>query len=225
MALAAAAASQVRPLRRPRSARGLREGSRARHGGVHAMRRARRAPTAAAAGSGQLQRRRRRGEPWLARAALGAALAAGALAVALGTVAWRVARERPWAFCGLALLLALAGATLRRRQEQKARIRIGGAASSLLVLSNGHGEDAIGAALCEALARRAPGVTLYALPLVGEGAAYKKAASAHGTAMGAGMREDTGLEGIEWHWHMRPGHQRVCCALTLGHMLRRPPWL
>jgi len=45
----------------------------------------------------------------------------------------------------------------------------------LLVISNGHGEDAIGAALVAALRARLPGSMLKAFPLVGEGSAYQPA--------------------------------------------------
>ena len=45
----------------------------------------------------------------------------------------------------------------------------------LLVLSNGHGEDLIALRVIEALLRRRPDLDLAVLPLVGEGAASRRA--------------------------------------------------
>ncbi|HET8986858.1 MAG TPA: lipid-A-disaccharide synthase-related protein, partial [Trueperaceae bacterium] len=47
--------------------------------------------------------------------------------------------------------------------------------ADLLVISNGHGEDAIGAALVAAVRARLPAMVIQAFPLVGEGAAYSPA--------------------------------------------------
>ncbi|HEY8486093.1 MAG TPA: lipid-A-disaccharide synthase-related protein [Limnochordales bacterium] len=50
-----------------------------------------------------------------------------------------------------------------------------GEAVDLLIVSNGHGEDAIAAHVAAALARRHPGRRMAAFPLVGEGGAYERA--------------------------------------------------
>jgi uncharacterized protein (TIGR03492 family) len=47
--------------------------------------------------------------------------------------------------------------------------------ADLLVISNGHGEDAIGAALAAAVRARSSALSIQAFPLVGEGAAYPPA--------------------------------------------------
>lgn len=49
------------------------------------------------------------------------------------------------------------------------------AGTGLTILSNGHGEDALGARLARAFSERAPGVRVRAYPLVGAGAAYEAA--------------------------------------------------
>ena len=53
-------------------------------------------------------------------------------------------------------------------------------APATLLVSNGHAEDLIGAALARELRRRSPGLSLEALPLVGEGRAYAGVAAVGG---------------------------------------------
>ena len=62
----------------------------------------------------------------------------------------------------------------------------------LLVISNGHGEDAIGAALATSIQSRLPCLAVKAIPVVGEGAAYA-------TTMVVGPRMSLPAGGLTLH--------------------------
>ena len=72
------------------------------------------------------------------------------------------------------------------------------AARRLWLVSNGHAEDLLAAALWSRLAQRLPGWTATALPLVGDGRAYVAAASTHPLAV-VGPRRNLPGGGLTMH--------------------------
>ena len=59
-------------------------------------------------------------------------------------------------------------------QERQAR-RPSGGPTTVLLFSNGHGEDAVGACIARRLQEAAPHIRVWAAPIVGEGLAYRRA--------------------------------------------------
>ncbi len=89
---------------------------------------------------------------------------------------------------------------------------------TLLVIANGHGEDAVAAMVVGELARRAPWATVEALPLVGEGGAIARAG-----ARLEGPRRELPSGGLTFHaWeHLRADLRAGIVALTA----RQAAWL
>jgi uncharacterized protein (TIGR03492 family) len=94
---------------------------------------------------------------------------------------------------------------------------------SLLIVSNGHGEDAIGAGLAAAVRRRLPDVRLDALPLVGAGRSYEVSCDAV-----LGPRARLPADGLTLHhptllWRdLRAGLLRVTLAQARALRRARP---
>jgi uncharacterized protein (TIGR03492 family) len=95
---------------------------------------------------------------------------------------------------------------------------VSGAARTLLVIANGHGEDAVAARVVGELLRRAPWVTVEALPVVGEGGAIARSG-----ARLAGPHRELPSGGLTFHaWgHLLADLRAGILSLTA----RQAAWL
>src|SRR5687768_7654065 len=68
---------------------------------------------------------------------------------------------------------SLLGRSRGARASTYGRSRVNPGPGSVLIMSNGYGEDAIACGIVESLQRTAPALRVLAMPLVGEGRAYQ----------------------------------------------------